>query len=202
MELFSESPHALASSPGMGMWSTILRYPEPSEEATPAMLVWLGPDATELPPHVHTSESEVFRSLRGELTVVVDGEAEHLEPGAELTVDPGAPHYFRNDTDGFVAFHVEVPWTKTIDTQYVSAGLDHEGGFGPDGEYGEPGFVRGLLLAEYVREETRVAVAPQIVQRALWATVGRFARLSGYSAMDETYLRDEFWEANVEQPDI
>ncbi|MFB6224668.1 MAG: cupin domain-containing protein [Haloarcula sp.] len=202
MELFSDSPHALASSPGMGMWSTILRYPESSAEGTPAMLVWLGPEATTLPAHVHTSSTEIFRPVEGELTVVVDDTPHHLAIGEEFTVEPGDPHYFRNDTDGFVAFQVEVPWKKTIDTQYMVAGLDHEGYFGADDGYGEPDFVQGLLLAEYVRDETRITIAPQIVQQVLWASIGRIARLTGRRAMDEQYLRDQFWESNVEQPDI
>ena len=197
MTLFSESSHALASSPGMGFWSTILSYPE-SGEGTPAMLVWLAPDATELPPHVHASETETFRALEGELTVVVDGEPERLGPDETYTVEPGEPHYFRNDTDGVVAFRVEVPWTRTIDTQYMSAGLDHEGYFGADGE---PDFLHGLLLAEYVRAETRIAAGPRIVQRALWASVGRVAKWTGRRAMDERYLDDAFWEGRVEQPD-
>jgi len=202
IQLFSASPHALASNPGMGMWSTILQYPESNENGTPAMLVWLSPDATELPPHVHASNREVFRSVEGTVTVVVDGDAHHLEPGERLAVEPGDSHYFRNDTDGFVAFHVEVPWTKTIDTQYMSAGLDHEGYFGTEGAFGEPDLVQGLLLAEYVEDETRIAVAPLPVQKVLWASIGRLARLAGRSAMDERYLRDRFWETRVEQPDV
>lgn len=202
MELFSDSPHSLASSPGMGMWSTILRYPEPGEAGTPAMLVWLSPEATALPAHVHTSRTETFRPVRGEPTVVVDDTPHRLGIGDEFTVEPGDPHYFRNDTDDFVAFQVDVPWKKTIDTQYMTAGLDHEGYFGADGEYGEPDFVQGLLLAEYVKEETRITIAPHVVQRALWASVARIARLTGRKAMDKRYLRDRFWESNVEQPDI
>ncbi len=202
MELFSESPHALASSPGMGMWSTILEYPDADEDGTPSMLVWLGPDATTLPAHIHKSSTETFRPVRGELTVVIDERPQHIATGDEFTVEPGEPHYFRNDTDGFVAFQVDVPWTKTIDTQYMTAGLDHEGYFGADDEYGEPGPVQGLLLSEYVSEETHIDIAPQTVQQALWATVGRIARLTGREAMDERYLQDQFWESNVEQPDI
>jgi len=202
MELFSESPHALASSPGMRIWSSILQYSEPSEDGTSAMLVWLAPAATELPAHVHVNNAEVFRTVEGELTVVVDGEPKHLAPGEQLTVDPGDTHYFRNDTDDFVAFHVKVPWSKTIDTQYMTAGLDHEGYFGADGAYGEPGLVQGLLLAEYVRDETRITGAPQVVQQLLWATICRIARMTGRRAMDETYLRDRFWETKVEQPEI
>lgn len=200
MALFSDSPHALASSPGMGMWSTILRYPDEADDGTPAMLVWLGPDATELPPHVHASETECFRAVEGELTVVVDGKPRRLAPGETLIVQPGTAHYFRNDTDDFVAFHVDVPWTRTIDTQYASAGLDHEGYFGDDGEYGEPDLVQGLLLAEYVQAETRIVAGPPVVQKILWTIIGAIARRFGRRAFDERYLEDDFWERTVEQP--
>jgi quercetin dioxygenase-like cupin family protein len=201
MALFSDSPHALASSPGMGMWSTILRYPDDTDDGTPAMLVWLGPEATELPPHVHASATECFRAIEGELTIVVDGEPRRLAAGEELTVQPGDAHYFRNDTDDFVAFHVDVPWTRTIDTQYMSAGLDHDGYFAADGEYGELDLVQGLLLAEYVQAETRIVAGPRIVQKILWTTIGAIARRFGRRAFDDRYLEDDFWERTVEQPD-
>lgn len=73
-ELFSDSPHALASSPGMDMWATILNYPEQDDSGEPSMLVWLGPEATELPAHIHTNDTEVLRAVEGELTVVVEDE--------------------------------------------------------------------------------------------------------------------------------
>jgi mannose-6-phosphate isomerase-like protein (cupin superfamily) len=50
------------------------------------MLVWLGPNATELPPHVHTHESEYFRTLSGEVTFVVEGEPHRLGPEDDVTI--------------------------------------------------------------------------------------------------------------------
>jgi mannose-6-phosphate isomerase-like protein (cupin superfamily) len=201
-ELFSNSPHALASSPGMDMWATILNYPEQDDSGDPAMLVWLGPEATELPEHVHPNDAEVFRALKGTLTVVVEGNPIRFSPKEEVAIQPGEPHYFRNDTDEYVAFHAEVPWTKTIDTQFMSFGMDHEGYFGADGEYGEPDFLQGLLMSEYIRDRTRTTVAPFVLQRLLWASVGRIAKATGRRAVDETYLQDDFWESTVEQPEI
>jgi mannose-6-phosphate isomerase-like protein (cupin superfamily) len=199
-ELFSDSPHALASSPGMDMWSTILNYPEQSDSGKPAMLVWLGPEATELPAHVHTNETEVLRAVNGDLTVVVEDEPTRLSPGEELTIQLEEPHYFRNDTDDQVAFYAEVPWTKTIDTQFMAFGMDHEGAFGTDGEYGEPDLLYGLLMFEYVRNGTRMTALPFSVQRILWASVGRVAKAAGRSAVNDKYLQDEFWKKTVEQP--
>lgn len=195
--LLRESPHALASAPGSGMWSVLLDDPHADR---PEMVVWLSPDATELPPHVHRTTDETFEALRGTLTVSVDGTERSLAPGESYTVTPGDPHYFANRTDGFVAFRVEPPWATTVHTQYTFSGLDHEGAFGGDGEYGEPGFLHALVLSEAVSAETRVQVGPAWVQRALWATVGRAAKLLGTEAIQEEYLDDDFWRRTVEQP--
>ena len=200
VERFAESPHPLASGPGSEMWSTILRYPSRDRTDAPAMLVWLGPDAMELPPHVHPIGSEYFRALRGEVTLVVDGDRHRLSPGQEMTIEAGDEHYFRNETGDYAAFYVEPPWEKTIDTQFTVFGMDHEGIFGDP--YGEPDVLQGLLLAEYVRAGTRITAAPVVLQRVLWATVGRLARALGRQAVDERYLDDEFWLDAVEQPDI
>lgn len=203
-ELFDDSPHPLASSPGTGMWSALLESLATADDSgdESAMLVWLAPDATELPPHVHTTAEEHFRTVEGHLTVVDEGEPHRLAPGDEYTVRPGREHYFRNDTDDFVAFYVELPWARTAETQFTFFGLDHEGAFGRGGEYGEPGFLQGLVTSEYLREGTRIPVIPFTVQRVLWATVGRAAKALGYRAVHEKYLSDEFWERTVEQPGL
>ncbi|MFC4451002.1 cupin domain-containing protein [Halorussus aquaticus] len=200
-DLFEDSPYPLASSPGTGMWMAPLRWPDDADES-PAMLVWLSPDATELPAHVHTTDEEQFRAVEGELTVVEEGDPRRLEPGEEYTVRPGREHYFRNDTDDFVAFYVDLPWAKTLETQLTVSGLDHEGAFGSGGDYGEPSLLYGLVMSEYLRDGTRVAVGPPAVQRLLWATLGRVAKALGHRPVEERHLRDEFWTETVEQPNL
>ncbi|MFC3478960.1 cupin domain-containing protein [Halobacterium litoreum] len=197
--LFSESPHALASGPGSGTWSVML---DDFGADRPEMVVWLAPDAAELPAHVHRTREETFEALTGELTVVADGETHRLAPGESHTVDPGTEHYFRNHTDGFVAFRVKLPWAKTATTQYTVFGCDHEGKFGGDDEYGEPGPMHALVLSEAVSEETHLAIAPAFVQRAAWATLGRLAKAMGHSAVEEQFLDDDYWRETVEQPKL
>jgi hypothetical protein len=189
------------SSPGTGTWAALLRYPD-DETARPALIAWLAPDASGPPPHIHTDETEYFRSVEGELTLIRDGEPHRLGPGEELTIQPGEAHTFRNDTDGFVAFFSELPSVKNVDAQFTLWGLDHEGAYGTDEEYGEPGLVYGLLVGEALRDEAVFEIAPLAVQRVLWATVGRVAKARGHRAIDEKYLTDEFWEATVEQPEL
>ncbi|WP_135536259.1 cupin domain-containing protein [Halostella pelagica] len=201
-DLLRNASRPLVSSPGLGQWFSLLRTPDENSDERPAILLWLAPDATALPPHRHPDEAEYFRTVEGEITVVVEGEPQRLGPGEEVTVQPGQSHSFRNDTDDFVATYVELPWMKTAETLCTVCGKDHDGEFGTDGGYGEPGFVHGLVMAEAIREGTKIPSAPFAVQRVLWATVGRVAKAFGHCAVDKRYLRDEFWEATVEQPDL
>jgi mannose-6-phosphate isomerase-like protein (cupin superfamily) len=197
--LFAASPHALASGPGSKTWSVLL---DDWDDDRPEMLVWLAPDATVLPPHVHRTREETFEAIDGELSVVVDGDDLVLSPGESHTVEPGVEHNFRNDTDGFVAFRVEPPWAKTVETQYTVFGCDHEGKFGDGGEYGEPGPLHGLVSMAALSAETRISGPPQVVQRAAWATVGRLARALGHRAVQERFLDDDYWRRTVEQPTL
>lgn len=200
--LLHESPYPLASSPAAGLWSAITQYPERDGASEPAMVVWVAPDSMELPPHVHRHDAEYFRTLRGDVTLVVDGEPRQLGPGEDVTIEPGQPHYFRNETDDFVAFYAETPWIRTIEVQFTFFGMDHDGVFSRDGSFAEPDLLQGVLMSEYLRAGTRITSIPFPLQRFLWASLGRLAALTGREAVDEKYLTDAFWEATVEQPDL
>jgi mannose-6-phosphate isomerase-like protein (cupin superfamily) len=224
--LLEDSPRALVASPGGGLWATLLAPPgeaapesltvegneRPPGDADedraerPTLLQWLAPDASAPPAHVHPT-TETFRVVEGELTVVLDGKARQVRPGEAVTVPAGVEHAFRNDTDEQVAFVAWLPSMRTARTLYSVWGMDVEGTFGsgPPGHedrYGEPGPLRGLLLAETLRGETTMSGPPLAVQRLLWATVGRVASAAGYRTTDDRYLDDAFWERHVEQPDL
>jgi quercetin dioxygenase-like cupin family protein len=201
-KLLGDAVSPLASSPGLGLWTAILAYPEPEARERPELLVWLAPGASPLPEHVHTERPERFECLRGELTVPVEGDPNRLGPGEAVTVEVGERHTFRNDTDDLVAVRATVPWRPTVDTQFTVCGLDHEGSFARGDGYGEPGFLHGLVTSEAISDGTRIAGAPHALQRVLWATVGRAARATGHRAVDERFLRDEYWERTVEQPSV
>ncbi|OYR40810.1 cupin 2 conserved barrel domain protein [Halorubrum sp. Ib24] len=198
--LLRESPYPLASSPAAELWSVITQYPERDGSSDPAMVVWASPNSMELPPHVHPYDSEYFRTLRGEVTLVVDDERHHLSPGEDITIDPGQPHYFRNNTDDYVAFYTETPSIRPIEVQFTFFGMDHDGVFSRDDSYSEPDLFQGLLMSEYLHERTRITSIPFSAQRFLWGTLGRFAKMTGREAVDTAYLSDEFWNETVEQP--
>jgi hypothetical protein len=197
--MLREASRPLASNPGAGTWGVLLETPDEGRTDRPVLLQWLAPGASEPPEHVHPT-AESFEAVEGTLTVVLDGSPRRLDAGEGTTVPPGVEHTFRNDTDGVVAFRADLPSMRTVLGLYTIWGLDHEGAFGPDGAYGEPGPLYGLLLSEDLHGETTSVVVPFPVQRLLWATVGRLLRALGYSGVDDRFLRDEFWERHVEQP--
>jgi quercetin dioxygenase-like cupin family protein len=197
--LLRDAPRPLASNPGAGTWGVLLSRPDEGETEAPELLQWLGPDAARPPVHRHPAP-ERFEVLRGRLTVVIEGAADRLDPGEAATVDPGVEHTFRNDTDGFVAFRAELPSMRTVLSLYTTWGLDHEGAFGADGEFGQPGPLHGLAISEDAHPDTTMTAIPVPVQRLLWATVGRAARALGHAGIDESSLDDAFWRRHVEQP--
>jgi mannose-6-phosphate isomerase-like protein (cupin superfamily) len=192
-DLLRATDRPLASNPGAGTWGVLL------SEDPPELLQWLAPDATSPPAHVHPDATETFAVLSGTLTVVLDGEARELSAGESATVEAGVAHTFRNDTDGVVAFRAELPSLLTARSLYSVWRLDHEGAAGPDGE---PGPLHAMVMAADLQGDTHATAAPVALQRVLGATLGRVARAAGYDGVDERYVRDEFWEDRVEQPDL
>ena len=162
-------------------------------------LQWVSPAAPAPPPHRHPT-TETFRALEGTLTVVCEGDPVRLAPGDSLTVEPGQRHTFRNDTDGVVAFRAEVPSMLMVEGLYTAWGATHERG--GSGEYGGPGALRALLVGADMHDETTMTAAPVGLQRALWATVGRVARLLGRDGVEKRYLEESFWRRHVEQPGL
>lgn len=200
VRLLAESPRALASSPGAGTWATLLARPDDDDVEHPELLQWLAPDASAPPEHYHPT-TETFEAVTGEFTVVVDGETRRLAPGESVTVPPGTVHTFRNDTDETIAFRAELPSMRTVRSLYSVWGRDHEGAFAADG-YGEPGALDALRLARFLHGETTMPMAPVVVQRVFWGTLGRLADAVGEPVVDDRYLTDEFWRSRVEQPEI
>ncbi|WP_284009382.1 cupin domain-containing protein [Haloarcula pelagica] len=194
-----QSSHPLVSDPVSETWATLLERPESGETDRPVLVQWVSSDSPAPPAHYHP-KTETFTALDGRLTVVRDGDPVRLDPGESLTVDAGVAHTFRNDTAGPVAFEAELPSMRTVKGLYTAWGLAHERGTDGDGTFAGPGPVQSLLIAADLSTETTMTAVPVSVQRLLWATVGRLARLSGTTGIDEAYLDASFWNRHVEQP--
>jgi mannose-6-phosphate isomerase-like protein (cupin superfamily) len=198
--LLRQSSHPLVSDPVNRTWATLLERPESGETDHPVMLQWVSPGSPEPPVHYHPT-TETFRALEGTVTIVREGDAIRLDPGESLTVEPGQDHTFRNDTDEIVAFKAELPSMRTVKGLYTTWGLAHERGNKENDTYSGPGPLQSLVVAADMYDETIIPMAPLPVQRLLWATVQRVARLSGTTGIDDGYLDTSFWTRHVEQPE-
>ena len=58
----------------------------------------LGPKTGGTPIHVHPQATETYEVLEGKFEVYVDGVWRTLSVGERLSVEPGAPHTFRNSS--------------------------------------------------------------------------------------------------------
>ena len=67
--------------------------------------IWLKPGGGNTP-HYHTSFSETFEPLEGELTVGIGKKLHKLQPGACITAAPVQSHFFANKTAQPVRFMV------------------------------------------------------------------------------------------------
>lgn len=194
-----QSSYPLVSDPVTRTWATLLETPESGETDRPVLLQWVSPDSPEPPAHSHPT-TETFEALEGQLTIVLEGDLIQLEPGESLTVEAGQEHTFRNETEKTTAFRAELPSMRTVKGLYSIWALGHERGRDVDGSFSGPGLVQSLVVAEELSTETRMTMAPLPVQRFLWATVGRVARLAGVHGIDDSSLDASFWEQHVEQP--
>lgn len=199
-DLLRQSPHPLVSDPVNRTWATLLERPDSGETDRPVLVQWVSPESPKPPTHHHPT-TETFRTLEGQVTIICEGEPIQLGPGESLTVEPGQDHTFRNDTDETVAFRAELPSMQTVKGLFTAWGLAHERGSDHDGNYPGPGLLESLVVAADLYEETTMTMVPLPVQRLLWATVGRVARLSGATGITDEYLDASFWDRHVEQPE-
>lgn len=195
-----QSPRPLVSDPVNRTWATLLEQPNSGNTDRPVLVQWVSPDSPEPPVHYHPT-TETFKTLEGQLTVVRDGEPIQLDPGESLTVEPRHEHTFRNDTDEIVAFRAELPSIQMVKGLYTAWGLAHGRGRDEDGNFPGPGPIESLVIAADLYDETTMTIIPHSVQRVLWATVGRMARLSGATGITDVYLDGDFWNRHVEQPE-
>ncbi|KZN23648.1 hypothetical protein A4G99_12225 [Haladaptatus sp. R4] len=153
-----------------------------------------GPDE-----HVHPNCAERFVVVEGEVVFSVDGEDRTLTAGNGVTVSPGTPHTFRNDSDSLASFTVEIrPSDQTRGVITTLFGLAHEGTVRDDGQ---PKFLRGMVLADSTAEDTYFTSPPRPVMKVLTTIFAPIGRALGYRAIEPKYAEESFWREHVEQPD-
>jgi mannose-6-phosphate isomerase-like protein (cupin superfamily) len=129
--------------------------------------------------HLHTTYTEHFLILEGQLTMIA-GDPKHpfvLSAGQSQLVPLNTVHRFWNDADAPVTFEVEIlparRFEETIETLFELANL---GRVKPDGSPEHPFDL--ALLAQM--SESYLPGPPVWAQRALFALIALIARLVGY----------------------
>lgn len=61
-------------------------------------------ERAELDTHEHAESTNVFHVIEGEVTIIQDGEEDHVDAPGVVQHDRGVPHGARNDTDDVVYF--------------------------------------------------------------------------------------------------
>jgi quercetin dioxygenase-like cupin family protein len=141
--------------------------------------------------HLHDRQAEVFRCVRGELTVTVAGETRKLRPGEEVVLAPGTVHSLVNEGVDEVKCEVEYrPAGRNEAWFKIMSGFVWKHGRDPS----------VLDLAPFINDvDIYVAGPPRWLQRALFGwllkplaiVLGRRERM--LAAASEAYGRPFAW---------
>ena len=141
--------------------------------------LWCRPGGEGPPLHYHPVQSESFEIVKGELSLICNGEKRILKKGEKFTVKPNSAHKWGNEGSEELIAIVELrPAMKTeffLETVYS---LDVQGK--TNKKTGLPGTLQfAAILNEYYGE--LFVVGPPIpAQKFMAKVVGGFAKLIGY----------------------
>jgi quercetin dioxygenase-like cupin family protein len=143
---------------------------------------WIGePGWTTGPNHVHPRQEERFEVLSGKLGLRVEG-VERVHGAGDVIVAPaGSAHAAWNAGDDEV--HVLVDFRPALRTETAFetlAGLARDGKTNKAGAPGNP--LRLALVLRHFEDEIYFVRPPLAVQRVIFGTLARVARLLGYRA--------------------
>ncbi len=194
-----EAQGPLRSNPVTGEWGVSLVNSEETDGEYSISLGIVPPDADGPDEHLHPNCAERFVVVEGEVVFTVDGVDQTLTAGNGVTVSPDTPHTFRNDSDSFASFTVEIrPSDQTSGVIMTLFGLAHEGKVKDNGQ---PKFLRGMVLADATAEDTYFTSPPRPVMTVLATVFAPIGRALGYRAIEPKYAEESFWREHVEQPD-
>ncbi len=136
------------------------------------------PRAKGVPLHYHLVQTESFEALEGTLDLHAHGRDLRLQPGESAAVPPSIVHRFWNGSDRPARFRVDIQHPGRIETS-----LEAGHGLARDGKATKNGVPKNLFQLALLFElsESYLAGPPVPVQRAIFGTLARLARLLGYS---------------------
>lgn len=198
-ELVERITTPVISNPVAGEWTAALvERSETGGEYERGLAIYT-PRNEGPPEHVHPSYEERFEVIEGAFLFSIDGERQPLAAGEQITVPPGAPHTFRNESDELASCVVETrPAGELQGVIATLSGLAHDGKLTASGA---PRFLQAMVMVAELADDTVFTSPPPSVQRRLAAVVSPLARRAGYRATYPEYLDATYWIERVEQPD-
>ena len=134
--------------------------------------------------HVHPLQTSHFQVLTGPVTFRIAGRQFKVARGETITVHPGTPHRYWNDTDHPVSVMVEFrPALRTETLFETFFGLARDGMVAGDRVRN---LFREAVLVEEFSAESRPTCSP-VRWRAL-RLMALIGRLLGYRAIDQRYI--------------
>ena len=133
------------------------------------------------PMHYHPYQTEHFRVLSGEMTVVMDGQPRILKTGDTLEVPPNKHHAMWNHGDQPAVMH----WTVTpaLQTEQLFDTLAALANGGKTNSEGTPNLLQVSLTMLHFSREFRLSKPPFAVQQLVFRLLSPLARLLGYRAV-------------------
>lgn len=189
----------LMSNPVTGEWGVRLVDTEDVNGDYSRSLGIFPPNASGPAEHVHPNCTETFSVIEGDVEFTLDGNKQTLAAGASITVEPGTPHSFRNESKSLASFEVEIrPSEETTDVIATLFGLAHDGNVTDNGK---PNFLHAMVFADATAQDTYFTSPPRPLMNLLTTVFAPIGRALGYQAINPKYLDESFWHEHVEQPD-
>lgn len=131
--------------------------------------------------HRHPCADETFKVRSGCLAVTVDGVVHIVKTGESITVARGAPHFFKNASDGTTEFECTFSPPQSQRQFFLNFGLlaqEHPEWFS---RQGDPHFLLIALVLHNFKDHLYLAGIPIRLQKILFACAAPVARMLGYS---------------------
>ncbi|HKO25913.1 MAG TPA: cupin domain-containing protein [Solirubrobacteraceae bacterium] len=158
--------------------ATIIELPWQNAEGRAVAEMTALPGARVVGEHLHPALHESFSVLKGELTVIRDGQRSTLRAGESADVEPGVWHDWFNAAEVDAVVRVEVTpgerFAHMIETLF---GLAREGHVNAKGM---PGLLQLALTAQEFSDVIVFRKPPPAVQRVVFGALGPIARRRGY----------------------
>lgn len=170
-----------------GERAIVLVGTEDSDDGRVIAFMGVRPGGAVVGEHVHSSITERFRVVSGQLGVRINGREAELGPGEEITVRPGVVHDWWNAGGEEAQVVVEIDPGRRFEIMISTLfGLANDG---LTNDKGMPHLLQAAVIAQEFGDVVEFVRPPRIIQRALFGVLAPIGRALGYRPYYERYLR-------------